>query len=250
MGRLENQVAIVTGGSRGIGLAIAERFCREGALVVICGLDKSRGVRAAERAGRFGRCEFFQGDVSDQDAMDQLVERVVENYGSPSILINNAGVHDKAAFEHESQELWERMFRVNVLGSVFLAQSLVPLMKERGQGSIVNIASKAGVVGEPGHTAYSASKGAVVAMTRGMAVELAPFNIRVNSLCPGPVRTDMLIADVPAAADQEKLAQQAPLGRIGEPDDVAYAAVYLASEESNWVTGQVFSLDGGLSILK
>ncbi len=123
-------------------------------------------------------------------------------------------------------------------------------MKEHGGGTIVNIASKAGVVGEPGHTAYSAAKGAVIAMTRGMAVELAPYGIRVNVICPGPVYTDMLKEDVPTEAGREALAADAPLGRIGRPQDVAHAAVYLASGESDWCTGQALSVDGGMSILK
>ncbi len=178
------------------------------------------------------------------------MEQTLEIHGRIDVLVNNAGVHDAAPFWEEPEEMWERLFRINVMGSALPAQAVVRHMKERGGGAIVNVASKAGVVGEPGHTAYSASKGAVIAMTRGMAVELAPYGIRVNAVCPGPVLTDMLLEDVPSPEGRDRLAAEAPLGRIGQPGDVAKAVLYLASAESDWCTGQALSLDGGLSILK
>jgi NAD(P)-dependent dehydrogenase (short-subunit alcohol dehydrogenase family) len=142
------------------------------------------------------------------------------------------------------------MYRVNVLGVVLPSQTVVRHMKDAGGGVIVHNASKAGVVGEPGHAAYSASKGAVIALTRAMAIELAPDNIRVNAVCPGPVMTDMLIEAVPEEADRRALAEAAPLGRVGRPEDIAAAVAYLASSDTDWCTGQAISIDGGLSILK
>jgi NAD(P)-dependent dehydrogenase (short-subunit alcohol dehydrogenase family) len=166
------------------------------------------------------------------------------------VLVNNAGAHDGAPFWEEPEELWERMYRVNVLGTAWSSQAVVRHMKDHGGGTIVHVASKAGVVGEPGHAAYSASKGAVIAMTRGMAVELAPYSIRVNAVCPGPVMTDMLLEAVPTQEGRQVLAADTPLGRVGQPEDIAEAVLYLASADSDWCTGQALSLDGGLSVLK
>jgi NAD(P)-dependent dehydrogenase (short-subunit alcohol dehydrogenase family) len=142
------------------------------------------------------------------------------------------------------------MYRVNVLGTVLMSQAVVPTMIRQGGGRIVHIASKAGVVGEPGHAAYSASKGAVIALTRAMAIELAPHHITVNAVCPGPVMTDMLLAAVPDRTGRDALAANAPLGRIGKPEDIVGAVLFLASDEADWCTGQTVSVDGGMSILK
>lgn len=248
--RLVDQVAIITGGSRGIGQAIAEAFSREGAIVVIASLNEERGKMVEQVIKENGgRAEFIPTDVTRQEQATQMVEHCLGKYGEVNILVNNAGVHDNAPFWEETEELWDRMYRVNVLGTVWPSQEVVRHMKDYRGGAIVNIASKAGVVGEPGHAAYSASKGAVIALTRGMAVELAPFGIRVNAICPGPVETDMLRAAVPSQENQDRLAAEAPLGRLGMPVDIAEAAVYFASSESDWCTGQALNLDGGLSIL-
>jgi len=165
-------------------------------------------------------------------------------------LINNAGAHQKAPFWEEPEALWDRMYRINVLGTVLPSQAVVRYMKDHGGGTIVHIASKAGVVGEPGHAAYSSAKGAIIALTRAMAVELGPYGIRVNAVCPGPVLTDMLLDAVPTQEGRDELASFAPLGRIGKPEDIAAAVLYLASADSAWCTGQALSVDGGMSILK
>lgn len=249
--RFADQVAIVTGGSRGIGRAIAEALAREEASVVIASLNPERGLAAAQAIiDQGGRAEFIRTDVTRRDHVERMVEQALERFGDINVLVNNAGVLDSAPFWEESEALWERMYRVNVLGTVLPSQAVVRYMKERGGGAIVHIASKAGVVGEPGHAAYSASKGAVIALTRAMAVELALYAIRVNAICPGPVLTDMLLAAVPSQEARNQLAADAPLGRLGQPEDFANAVLYLASAESDWCTGQAISIDGGLSILK
>jgi NAD(P)-dependent dehydrogenase (short-subunit alcohol dehydrogenase family) len=249
--RFIDQVAIVTGGSRGIGFAISKALTQEGAKVVIAALNPENGHNAAEGIAEVGgEVEFIPVDVTQSEQVEYLVARTISQYGAIHTLINNAGVHDSAAFWDESEELWNRMYRVNVLGTVFPSQLVVRQFIDQGSGTIVNVASKAGVVGEPGHAAYSASKGAVISLTRAMAVELAPHSIRVNAVCPGPVLTDMLLEAVPTEAGRKRLANDAPLGRVGRPEDIAEAVLFLASAESDWCTGQTISIDGGLSILK
>ncbi len=249
--RFVDQVAVVTGGSRGIGQAIAEALVLEKARVVIASRNEERGLATTDALStQGGEVAFIQTDVAVRDQVERMVDLTLQRFGDINVLVNNAGVHDKAPFWEESEALWDRMYRVNVLGAVFPSQAVVRHMKETGGGTIVHIASKAGVVGEPGHAAYSASKGAVIALTRAMAVELAPYAIRVNAVCPGPVVTDMLLADVPTEEEREELAAEAPLGRLGRPEDIANAVLYLASSDSDWCTGQAISVDGGLSILK
>jgi NAD(P)-dependent dehydrogenase (short-subunit alcohol dehydrogenase family) len=249
--RFLDQVAIVTGGSRGIGLATCKAFAQEGAQVVIASIDKERGLAVEEAiANEGGRAFFVQTDVTQHEQVDRLVTKTLEHFGDIDILINNAGVHDRAPFWDESEALWGRMYQVNVMGVVIPSQRVVRHMKEKGQGAIVHVASKAGVVGEPGHAAYSSSKGAVIALTRAMAVELAHYGIRVNAVCPGPVLTDMLLSDMPGEEDRLMLASEIPLGRLGYPEDIARSILYLASMDADWCTGQAISVDGGLSILK
>ena len=249
--RFTDQVAIVTGGSRGIGRAIVERLADEGAHVVIADLDEEGGSavsRAISEKG--GRAEFIRTDVTSRAEVERMVEDVLSRLDRIHVLINNAGVHDMRPFCEEPEELWERMYRVNVLGVVLPSQTVVPHMRDAGGGVIVHTASKAGVVGEPGHAAYSTSKGAVIALTRAMAVELAPDRIRVNSVCPGPTYTDMLTGILPDEEDIRALGAEAPLGRVGRPEDIAAAVAYLASSDTDWCTGQAISIDGGMSILK
>jgi NAD(P)-dependent dehydrogenase (short-subunit alcohol dehydrogenase family) len=249
--RFSEKVVVVTGGSRGIGLAISQALAQEGGRVVIASVSEERGQAAVEKiASQGGHAAFIATDVTQREEVARLVEKSLERFGHIHALVNNAAVHDSAPFWEESEALWERMFRVNVLGTVLPSQLVVRHMKDAGGGAIVHIASKAGVVGEPGHAAYSASKGAIIALTRAMAIELAPYAIRVNAVCPGPVTTDMLFEAVPAEKDRQALAEATPLGRIGHPRDIAAAVLYLASSDADLCTGQAISIDGGLSILK
>jgi len=248
--KLREKAAIVTGGSRGIGRAIAHALAMEGATVALIAKNMESGSKAAMQIEADGGKAFFlQADVSDKDQVLRAVSETVQRLGRVDILVNNAGIHTQAPFEQETRSDWQTLFEVNVLGTVFPSQAVVPYMIEQGGGHIVHISSKAAVVGEPGHVAYSASKGAVLSLTRAMAVDLAPHNITVNAVCPGPVVTDMLLAAVPDAADRQALGQKAPLGRLGQPEDVAAAVLYLVSDDAGWCTGQAISVDGGLSIL-
>ena len=251
MERFQQKVVIVTGGSRGIGLAASKSFAQEGAQLVIAAIDETRGESAVNSLTEMGaEAIFIQTDVTQQDQVQRLTTRTLDRFGDIHVLVNNAAVHGKAPFWEEDENLWERMFRVNVMGTVFPSQSVVQHMIKNNEGVIVNVASKAGVVGEPGHAAYSSSKGAVIALTRAMAVELAPYGIRVNAISPGPVYTDMFTKNVTRQEDRNSIAESAPLGRIGLPEDIARGILYLASSDSDWCTGQSLSIDGGLSILK
>jgi NAD(P)-dependent dehydrogenase (short-subunit alcohol dehydrogenase family) len=249
--RLQDKVVIVTGASAGIGYAIAAACAREGAVTVIASRNEEKanaGVARIRKEG--GTAEFIRTDVTDRQSVESVVSGTISKHGRVDVLINNAGVREAAPFWEETEEMWNKMYRTNVLGTVFISQAVVRHMKERGSGAIVHITSKAGVVGEPGHAAYSSSKGAVIALTREMAAELGPLGIRVNGIAPGPVETEMLDGALPDQAARDALAQEAPGGRIGKPEDIAHLAVYLASDESALVVGQTVSIDGGLSILK
>jgi len=248
---LKDSVAIVTGSGRGLGRAITLRFAKEGAKLAIVDLDKERGSTVLEEVkGLGGTGTLIAADVSSSRQVSEMVEKVIGELGRIDILVNNAGIHDGKPFWKEPEELWQRMYKVNVIGTVLPSQAVVPHMIKRRKGKIVNVSSKAAVVGEPGHAAYSASKGAVLALTRAMAIELASYHITVNAVCPGPMYTDMLLAAMPKESDREALAAVTPLGRLGQPEDLVGIILYLSSEESNWCTGQAISVDGGLSILK
>lgn len=248
--RFEDRVAIVTGSARGLGRAIAVALGREGSRVVIVDINPTQGEEVVREIEELeAEAMFVPADVSRRADVERMVEATLNRFNTIDVLVNNAGIHDAAPFVEETEELWQRMFAINVMGTVLPSQAVVAEMMRRNRGTIVNISSKAAVVGEPYHAAYSASKGAILALTRAMAIELAPYQITVNAVCPGPTYTDMLLGATDAA-DREELAAIAPLGRLGKPEDIASAVLYLASEESDWCTGQGLSVDGGLSILK
>lgn len=248
--RFKDEVIIVTGASRGLGRALTTAFSSEGGRVVMVDTDVQKGQQVAEEIRQKGTpVLFIQADVTRPDQVERMVEMACKQFGTVDVLVNNAGIYAGAPFLQEGWELWDRLYRVNVSGSVLVTQAVVPVMIENGKGKIVFISSKAAVVGEPGHAAYTASKGAVLAMTRALAIELAPYHITVNAVCPGPFQSDILLAAMPKKEDREELAASVPLGRLGRPEDITGAVSYLASRESDWCTGQFISVDGGMSIL-
>jgi len=246
--RLKDRIAIVTGGASGMGFAIASKFASEGAKVVIIDIAGDKAEEAAQKIRSEGREVIaFQGDVTSRERIQEIVSNVLEKYGKIDILVNNVGIYRGKPFWEEPLDIWELLFKVNVLGIVIPSQIIVPHMIERKNGVIINISSKAAIVGEPGHAAYTASKGAVLSLTRAMAVELAPYNIRVNAICPGPTETPLLFA-VTDEKERKRMASRCILGRLAKPEDIAGAALYLASDEASYVTGQALIVDGGMSI--
>jgi len=249
--KLKDRVAIVTGGARGIGFAIALRFAKEGARVAIFDIDIAKAEDAVKKIKdevRNADVIALKVDVSDVESVKKGVEKVVDSYGRIDILVNNAAIHLGKPFHEEPLEYWEKQFKINVLGTVIPSQIVVPYMMKVGKGSIINISSKAAITGEPGHAAYSALKGAILSLTMAMAIDLAPYNIRVNAICPGPTETDLLYAAT-TEEDRKRMAQRSPLGRLAKPEDIAAAALYLASDDSAYITGQKIVVDGGMSIV-
>jgi meso-butanediol dehydrogenase / (S,S)-butanediol dehydrogenase / diacetyl reductase len=243
--RLTGKVAIITGGGSGIGKAIAQAFVREGAKVVIAGRDRGKLERAAAEIG--GECLAVISDVSKTSDVQKLVDAALGKFQRINVLVNNAAVLLPGTAESISEEQFDQTFNINVRGLWLLSRAALPHMREGGGGSIINIGSVLSMLGARSRVAYSASKGAVLAMTRAMALDHAAENIRVNCICPGIVETELVAKfNTDEAVRRQRLAMH-PLGRFGQPEDVAGLAVFLASDESAWITGTAQTVDGGYS---
>jgi len=234
--RLANKVCIVTGAASGIGLASAELFAAEGATVVAADLDGTP----------------YRVDVADEDEAQALVERVMDEHGRVDVLFNNAGIAGVGELEETTLDLWEAVLRVNVRGVFLMSRAVVPGMKSRRSGSIVNMASAIVDIGLARRVSYAASKGAVLAMTKSMQVDLAPYGVRVNALMPGTIMTPFVDGYLARSyADPEEgrrsIRSRQLTGELGLPEDVARAALYLASDESRFVMGAGLAVDGGFS---
>jgi NAD(P)-dependent dehydrogenase (short-subunit alcohol dehydrogenase family) len=244
-----DKVVLVTGGSYGIGRAAAIGFARKGAKVSIADLDVERGqetLRSIKEAG--GEAIFVKTDVSLEEDVKAMVEKTIQTYGKLDCAFNNAGIHKQFVSTIDfSAEDWEEMINVN-LKSVWLCMKYeIPQMLKQGKGSIVNTSSAAGLVGAPSNPAYPASKHGVVGITKSTALEFARKGIRVNCVCPGPTRTGMneaLVATNPEIV--KAMDQKVPMGRIGEPEEVAAAAIFLCSDEASYITGHALPVDGGI----
>lgn len=250
MTRLANKVALVTGGAQGLGFAIANKFAEHGAKVVITDRLEQAGIEAAAsiNAKYPEHCHFLQHDVTDEQRWQQVVDETLNLYGALHVLVNNAGIVKTASIEDETLEGWRQTQAVN-LDAVFMGTQLaVRAMKEHG-GSIVNISSIEGLVGEPNIPAYNASKGGVRLLTKSAALYCAQqgYAVRVNSLHPGFILTDMVEQGLNAGGEQawEHTQQAIPVGELGVPEDIAFGALYLASDESKYMTGSELVIDGG-----
>ena len=246
--RLEGKVALITGGARGQGAAEAMLFAREGAKVVVADvLDREGMAVAAEIAELGGEALYVHLDVSSETDWRQAVDTTVSSYGKLDILINNAAIWRGGNVADTSSEEWDRVLAINAKG-VFLGTKLaIPQMRNAGGGSIVNISSTAGLVGSRTSTAYSASKGAVRLLTKSTAVQYGAEGIRANSIHPGPIDTAMGDQVWPDAGSREETIERTVLKRLGTPDDIANGALFLASDESSFMTGSELVIDGGLT---
>ena len=243
----KNKVAIVTGGGSGIGLAIAEKFVANNILTIIVGRDEKKLTAAKEKLGEL--CVTISNDLSDLTGIPALVAQIINQYGQVDILVNNAGINMKKEFTEVSDEDFQKIILTNVTAVFALSREVVKNMLAKGGGSIINISSMASQYGIPKVIAYTASKSAVEGMTRAMAVELSPKGIRVNCIAPGFIATDMSAKALNSDAERkQKVMSRTPMGFLGEPADIANAALYLASGEANYVTGVVLPVDGGNSI--
>lgn len=248
--RLKDKVAIVTGVGAGIGEAIAIRFAEEGALQILNDINETTGRAALDKVRKLGaKAELVSGDISKEETGAQLSSRAMEAFGRIDILINNAADFTQMSVEEAQIEHWRKVLNVNVVGTALVSKFAIPYMKTKG-GSIVNIASMSGVIAQPNFATYNSSKGAVLMMTKCMALDLARWNIRVNAICPGCILTSASyreIARLGLTFEQwrDQVAPMHMLNRLGEPREVADPAVFLASDEASFITGAQLMVDGG-----
>ncbi len=249
MNRLAGKAALITGATAGIGETVARLFAQEGAAVVITGRRKEELERVAREIGRAGgRAVSVPGSIADEAHVRSAVSQAIRSFGKLHILVNNAGLGEFSGLTHETTDaVWENLLAVNLTGAFRIIRAAIPELLKAGGGSIINVSSIASLVGIPNCGAYSATKGGLDALTRCVAVEYAKRGIRCNSICPGLVDTPMA---APLLADPVKLAQVLaayPMGRPGTSEEVAKLVLFLASDESAWMTGSVIPIDGGMT---
>lgn len=240
--RLENKVAIVTGAATGIGQAIAEKFISEGARVVFADVNGDENLVSS-----FGdKAWFVKCDVAQSEQVQSLIDKTVEHFGGLDVMVNNAGIGGLGGILEVTDEAWDKTIGINLSGTMFGMRAAANAMKNKGgKGSIINLSSILGKVGFAGALAYCVSKGGVVQMTHAGALDLAPYQIRVNAIAPGFIETNMTKDILAQKAFNDLVTSSTPLGYVGNVSDIANAALYLASDESGYVTGEVIYVDGG-----
>ena len=244
--RLEGKVAIVTGAASGIGKETALLFSREGAKVVVADIFENGGEETVAEIKKTGEGFFVKLDVCNREQTKQMVKGTIERYGKIDVLINNAGIAQDALLLKMTEEQWTRVIDINLKGAFNCAQAVVEVMINQGHGVIVNVSSVVGLYGNIGQANYAAAKAGLIGLTKALAKELGRKGIRVNAVAPGFTMTPMM-ANVPDKILQ-MMREKTPLGKLAEPKDIAYAYLYLASDEAKFVNGAVLSVDGGLTI--
>lgn len=252
---LKGKVAIITGGNKGIGRAISIAFAKRGANIVIAARDIKTSQKVIREITKFGiRCLSIKVDVSKGQKVKQMVDLTLEKFGRIDILVNNAGVISASPIKELTEEEWDKVFEVNVKGTFLCCKYVTPVMIKQRKGKIINLSSTAGKRGSIFRTHYSASKFAVIGLTKSLAIELAPYGINVNAVCPGDVQTAMLDKEVQLLAKlrntppdkvKEKKISSIPLGRLGKPEEIAELVLFLASPASDYITGEAISIAGG-----
>ncbi len=244
---LSGKVVIITGAARGIGRACAERFVREGAKVVVADIDQARGQETATAISGGGTETLFVAcDVGDSVQVSNLIAASVDAFGALDVLVNNAGILHTGDFMDLTEQDFDRVIRVNLKGPLLVGQAVARQLIDQGRGgAIVNLSSVGAVLAAPFQAAYNVSKGGVAQLTRVMALSLAPHGIRVNAIGPGTIGTDMTNDMLGDNALRRRILSRTPLGRVGDPAEVAAVAVFLASEEASYITGQTVYCDGG-----
>jgi 3-oxoacyl-[acyl-carrier protein] reductase len=243
--RLKDKVAIITGAAGGIGFAAAQVFAREGAKVAVADFNEQQGVESVNLLKDKGyEANFFQVNVAERDSVNAMVASVMDTYGGIDILVNNAGITKDAMLSKLSVEDFQKVIDVNLTGVFHCTQAVLPAMLERGRGRIINTSSVTGVYGNVGQTNYAATKAGVIGMTKTWAKELGRKGINVNAVAPGFIETGMTAKVPERILDQMRM--MVPLGRLGLPEDIANAYLFLASDESNYVNGTVLHVDGGI----
>lgn len=244
---IENKLAVVTGAASGIGKAIAAALAAAGAKVIVADIARENGeAAAAEIRAAGGKAEYRALDLTDQASIDAFASAVQNDGGAVDILVNNAGWGRAAPFIEGTPEFWNKMVALNFVGPVALTKSLLPAMMQRTGGKIVNIASDAGRVGSMGETVYSGTKGALIAFTKSLSREVARYQISVNCVCPGPTDTPLMSA-VPDKL-KDALVKAIPFRRLGKPEEVAAAVAFFAGDGASYITGQILSVSGGLTM--
>lgn len=248
--RLENKVALVTGGTDGIGKAIAIAFAKEGAKVIIVGRDETKGRMALQEVAKYGTADYVRADVSNSAQVLRMIEGAVKRFGHIDVLVNNAGIAPAGTVLTTSEETWDEVMSINLKGVFLCSKYTIPHMQRNGGGAIVNIGSINSLMAWENEAAYDASKGGVLMLTRATALDFAKSKIRVNCICPGAIETPLLRASIKAQPDPAKAREwttaRHPLGRIGVPEEVAEVAVFLASDAASFMTGAAIPVDGGI----
>jgi NAD(P)-dependent dehydrogenase (short-subunit alcohol dehydrogenase family) len=249
MRRLEDKIALVTGAGAGIGRAIAETFAREGANVVVADRDGEAARETAETIVKSnGAAQAETVDVTDTEQVKALMQRLAATFGRLDVLVNNAGVGERSDFRHIDDAAWDKVWKTNVDGTVRCAREAFALLKASGKASVFNLSSVMATKHTRQMSVYSATKGAVSALSRSLAVEYAPYGIRVNALCPGYVETALIGRYMQKPMIAKALLTQTPLRRFGTPQDIANAALFLASDEAAYITGAGLHVDGGMNV--